>query len=99
MIDGGDVRLVLYSKLAFYPVHWLALEELVRRYRAGAVALAAPPPELTSLHAALGTADPERADGLPIEVRRMPTGSRRVYVKYSPRTGIVRPSILSAQPA
>ena len=24
--------LVLYSRLAFYPVHWLALEEIVRRY-------------------------------------------------------------------
>ena len=33
--------LVLYSRLAFYPVHWLALEEIVRRYDARAVVLAA----------------------------------------------------------
>jgi glycosyltransferase involved in cell wall biosynthesis len=67
------VKLVLYSKLAFYPIHWQALEEIVRRYDVEAVVLAAPSPELPSVHEAHGTAEP----GVGIEVRRMPAGSRR----------------------
>ena len=82
---GEDARLVLYSRLAFYPVHWLALEELVRRYRASAVVLAAPSPELTSVHSALGTAEPEAAGDLPIEVRRMPEGPRRLRLSWLAR--------------
>ena len=39
--DTSRATLVLYSRLAFYPVHWLALEEVVRRYDARAVVLAA----------------------------------------------------------
>jgi glycosyltransferase involved in cell wall biosynthesis len=73
--------LVLFSKLAFYPVHWLALEELVSRYRVRAVVLAAPPPELPSVHAAHGTV----ADTGPIEVRRMPRGSRAERVAWLAR--------------
>ncbi len=72
-----EQTLVLYSRLAFYPVHWLALEQIVRRYRARAVVLAAPQPELPDVHRALGSSDPERSSGLPIVVRRMPAGSRR----------------------
>jgi len=36
--------LVLYSKLAFYPVHWLALEQIVAGHDVRAVVLAAPMP-------------------------------------------------------
>ena len=78
----GDATLVLYSKLAFYPIHWLALEEIVARYRVRAVVLAAPAPELPTVHAAHGTAEP--ADGR-IEVRRMPAGSRRERVVWLAR--------------
>ena len=96
--NGPDATLVLYSKLAFYPVHWLALEEIVRRYRVRAVVLAAPPPELTSLHAQLGTADPERAAGLPIEVRRMPPGSRGTRLAWLARQlRAVRPDVIWVQ--
>lgn len=77
---------VLYSRLAFYPVHWLALEEIVRRYEARAVVLAAPPPaDLPSVHAAHGEADPESAPGLPIEVRRVPPGSRVARLRWVAR--------------
>jgi glycosyltransferase involved in cell wall biosynthesis len=72
---GGRPRLVLYSRLAFYPVHWLALEEIVTRYDVEAFVLAAPAPELPSVHLALGSAQP--AAGVPIDVRRMPGGTRR----------------------
>jgi glycosyltransferase involved in cell wall biosynthesis len=69
--------LVLYSRLAFYPVHWLALEEIVRRYEAHAIVLAAAPPaDLPTVHQAHGTADPASASGLPIKVRHVPPGSR-----------------------
>ena len=78
--------LVLYSRLAFYPVHWLALEEIVRRYDVRAVVLAAEPPaDLPSVHRAHGTADPSRADGLPIDVRRVPPGSRRLRLSWIAR--------------
>ncbi len=77
------MRLVLYSRLAFYPIHWLALEEIAARYDVEAVVLAAPSPELPSVHAAHGTAEPGHGS----EVRRRPAGSRRE------RVGCVRSSI------
>jgi len=75
------VKLVLYSRLAFYPIHWQALEEIVRRYDVEAVVLAAPPPELPSVHEAHGTAEP----GGEIEVCRMPGGSRHERVTWLAR--------------
>ncbi len=68
------MKLVLYSRLAFYPVHWLALEQIVARYRVRPVVLAAPPPALPSVHEAHGRIEP---GGGPIEVRHMPAGTRR----------------------
>ena len=62
------MKLVLYSRLAFYPIHWQALEEIVRRYDVEAVVLAAPSPELPSVHEAHGTAEPAAG----IDVRGMP---------------------------
>ena len=76
------MKLVLYSRLAFYPVHWQALEQIAARYDVQATALAAPAPALPSVHEAHGTADP--ADG-EIEVRRMPAGSRRARVAWLAR--------------
>jgi len=75
------VKLVLYSRLAFYPIHWQALEQIVARYDVEAVVLAAPSPELPSVHAAHGTAQPVAG----IEVRRMPAGSRRERVTWLAR--------------
>jgi glycosyltransferase involved in cell wall biosynthesis len=74
--------LVLYSRLAFYPVHWQALEEIVASCSVRAVVLAAPAPELPSVHAAHGTAA-TTSDS--IEVRRMPAGSRRERVTWLAR--------------
>jgi glycosyltransferase involved in cell wall biosynthesis len=77
--------LVLYSRLAFYPVHWLALEEVVRRYDVRAVVLAAAPPaDLPTVHRAHGTAD-SGASGLPIEVRHVPRASRRERLTWIAR--------------
>src|SRR5688572_14660173 len=75
--------LVLYSRLAFYPVHWLALEQIVRRYDVGAVVLAAAPPaDLPTVHRAHGTADAGAASELPIEVRHVPRGSRAERLRW-----------------
>src|SRR5581483_2704525 len=75
LMPAGDETLVLYSRLAFYPVHWFALEELAARYRVRAVVLAAPAPQLASVHGAHGTAGQD-GGAAGIEVRRMPPGSR-----------------------
>jgi glycosyltransferase involved in cell wall biosynthesis len=78
--------LVLYSRLAFYPVHWLALEEIVRRYDAHAIVLAAAPPaDLPTVHQAHGTAGAAAALSLPIEVRHVPAGSRRERLAWIAR--------------
>jgi glycosyltransferase involved in cell wall biosynthesis len=76
------VKLVLYSRLAFYPVHWHALEEIVFRHDVEAFVLAAPAPELPSVHRAHGTAQPP--DGR-IDVRLMPAGSRRERLAWLAR--------------
>ena len=91
--------LVLYSRLAFYPVHWLALEEIVRRYDARAVVLAAAPPaSLPTVHVAHGLADPATVGGLPIEVRRVPAGSRRARLTWIARQlRDVRPDVIWVQ--
>jgi glycosyltransferase involved in cell wall biosynthesis len=75
------VKLVLYSKLAFYPIHWQALEEIVRRYDVEAVVLAAPSPELPSVHEAHGTAQPAAG----IDLRAMPATSRRERASWLAR--------------
>lgn len=72
------MKLVLYSRLAFYPTHWQALEEIVRRCGVEAFVLAAKAPELPSVHEAHGTAEPGRG----IVVRRMPDGPRRDRVVW-----------------
>lgn len=78
-------KLVLYSRLAFYPVHWLALSEIVRRYETEAVVLAAAPPaDLPAVHRAHGTAR-EAGSRLPIDVRQVPPGSRRSRLAWIAR--------------
>ena len=91
--------LVLYSRLAFYPVHWLALEEIARRYDVRAVVLAAAAPrDLPTVHQAHGTADPANAASLPIEVRHVPRGSRRERMTWIARQlRTIRPDVIWVQ--
>jgi glycosyltransferase involved in cell wall biosynthesis len=85
-MSSSRETLVLYSRLAFYPVHWQALEEIVRSYDVRAVVLAAAPPaDLPTVHIAHGSADPATAGGLPIEMRRVPPGSRRARLAWIAR--------------
>lgn len=94
-----DETLVLYSRLAFYPVHWQALEEIVRRYAVRAVVLAAPPPaDLPTVHQAHGLSDPGGSPKLPIEVRHVPKGSRRARLAWIVRQlRSVRPDAIWVQ--
>jgi glycosyltransferase involved in cell wall biosynthesis len=95
MEPGVDVRLVLFSSLAFYPVHWLAYEEILERYHASGVVIAPPAPALTSVHRALGTME-ARAEGH--EVHRMPGGHPLVRLAWLARTlARVRPDVLWVQ--
>lgn len=102
LLLGSSAReqtLVLYSRLAFYPVHWLALEEIVRRHDTNAVVLAAgPPADLPTVHQAHGTADPAAPSSLPIEVRHVPRASRRERLVWIARQlrGI-RPDVIWVQ--
>jgi glycosyltransferase involved in cell wall biosynthesis len=91
--------LVLYSRLAFYPVHWLALEEIVRRYDVHAVVLAAAPPaDLPTVHQAHGTAGPPVSSSLPIEVRRVPAGSRTQRLRWiASQLRAIRPDVIWVQ--
>ncbi len=94
-----DETLVLYSRLAMYPVHWQALEEIVRRYAVRAVVLAAPPPaDLPTVHQAHGLSDPGGSPELPIEVRFVPRGSRRARLAWIRRQlRSVRPDAIWVQ--
>ena len=83
-MDDRRPALALYSPLAFYPVHWRALLEVVRITEAKATVLAGRPSTLPAVHVAHGVADPE-TEGLPIEVRRMPDGSRATRVAWLAR--------------
>jgi glycosyltransferase involved in cell wall biosynthesis len=95
----SEQTLVLYSRLAFYPVHWLALEEIVRRFEARAIVLAAAPPgDLPTVHQAHGTADPASASGLPIQVRHVPPGSRLERLAWVARQlRAIRPDVIWVQ--
>jgi glycosyltransferase involved in cell wall biosynthesis len=94
-----EQTLVFYSRLAFYPVHWLALEEVVRRFEARAIVLAAAPPaDLPTVHQAHGTVDPTGASALPIEVRHVPRGSRRERLAWIARQlRAIRPDAIWVQ--
>jgi glycosyltransferase involved in cell wall biosynthesis len=78
-------------------VHWLALEEVVRRFEARAIVLAAPPPaDLPTVHQAHGKADP--AAGLPIQVRHVTRGSRRERLAWIARQlRAIRPDVIWVQ--
>jgi glycosyltransferase involved in cell wall biosynthesis len=98
MAAQRDDTLVLYSRHAFYPVHWLAVEEIARRYSVRIVVLAGLPAELPSVHVAHGEADPQPAAWLPVEVRQMPAGSRSKRLSWLAReVRSVRPDAIWVQ--
>jgi glycosyltransferase involved in cell wall biosynthesis len=81
--DSGDKRLVLYSKLALYPMHWMAFVHLCSRYRVRGTAIANVAPSLPSVHQQLGWVNARTAqqDGTSLDVRFVPA-ARRVRQMY-----------------
>jgi glycosyltransferase involved in cell wall biosynthesis len=65
-------RLVLYSELALYSIHWAAFRQLCEECDADGVAFARPAADLPAVHQQLGWAD-GTGDG--IEVRTIPDSS------------------------
>jgi glycosyltransferase involved in cell wall biosynthesis len=76
------LRLVLYSELALYPIHWAAFRNLCTEYDAEGVAFARSNADLPAVHQQLGWVD-EADEGA--EVRRIPTGSSVGRVRWLTR--------------
>lgn len=72
----------MISRLAFYPMHWAAVESLARETRGPVAVVAASPPSIPSVHQSLGWVDPAGwgSDGADISVLRMPddAGLKRI---------------------
>lgn len=69
-------KIVLYSRLAFYSIHWAALEEISRNYAVQCIVIAnTDTPDIPAVHRQLGSIDPKSSnENNPIEVRVMPKG-------------------------
>lgn len=76
----SDLNLVLFSRMAFYPMHWEAFRYLCRHYQVSGAVITREVAELPSVHRQLGIADPTVAD-FPVQVLRMPAGGwlRRIW--------------------
>jgi glycosyltransferase involved in cell wall biosynthesis len=76
------LRLVLYSELALYPIHWAAFRRLCDDYDAEGVAFARSSADLPAVHQQLGWVD-GTAEG--VEVRTIPAGSSVSRVRWLSR--------------
>ena len=83
MIEPIERKLVLYSHLAFYPIHWQAFLHLCAHYRVRGTAIAVAQADLPLVHQQLGWVDPPsyRARPHAPAVRILPARNRlaRVY--------------------
>ncbi len=66
-----EEKLILYSKLAFYPMHWEAFKYLRTHYAVRGTVIANTPPLIPSVHQQLGWIDPQR-EPTSFDVRLMP---------------------------
>lgn len=78
VVEVRDETLVLYSKLAFYPIHWEAFKYLCIHYRVRGTVIVNTPPNLATVHQQLGSVDPQADahDGFSADVRFMPETAR-----------------------
>ena len=83
MIEPMERKLVLYSHLAFYPIHWQAFLHLCAHYRVRGTAIAVAQADLPLVHQQLGWVDPRTIgqDAYAPAVRILPARNRlaRVY--------------------
>lgn len=97
MAHSNGERLVLYSKLAFYPIHWQAFEYLCAHYDVEGSVIANTPPTLPTVHQQLGWVTPQTA-AQEANVRLMPqTGplSKALWLRRELRA--LRPDVIWVQ--
>lgn len=96
MARATDERLVLYSKMAFYPVHWLAFCELCARYRVTGTVIANAPDEIPSVHRQLGWVDSAAVRG--VDLRLVPPGGRAAQGRWlRKQLGTIQPDAIWVQ--
>lgn len=84
VVDIRDETLALYSKLAFYPIHWEAFKYLCIHYRVRGTVIANTPPNLPTVHQQLGWGDPQADahDGFSADIRFMPEADRGTKARW-----------------
>jgi glycosyltransferase involved in cell wall biosynthesis len=91
-----EEKLVLYSKLAFYPMHWEAFKHLCAHYRVRGTVIANSPPYLPTVHRQLGWAAPH--DEPQVDVRLMPRTGHLAKVRWLRRELCsIRPDVIWVQ--
>lgn len=77
-------RLVLYSKLAFYPIHWEAFRYLCDHYRVRGTVIAGPTPCLPGVHQQLGWVDPQNVvhSNGSVNIYHMPDANRTMQARW-----------------
>ncbi len=77
------LRLLLYSKLAFYPIHWQAFLYICSQYCVDGVVIANTPPPIPAVHQQLGTVSPVmQAENLGIQLYYMPETDWREKTRW-----------------
>jgi glycosyltransferase involved in cell wall biosynthesis len=97
MMHTHDERLILYSRLAFYPMHWEAFKYLCAHYAVQGTIIANSPPGLPTVHQQLGWASPQHEHS-DIDVRLMPqTNALAKSFWLRQQLGSIRPDVIWAQ--
>jgi glycosyltransferase involved in cell wall biosynthesis len=90
-------RLVFYSKLALYPMHWQAFEYLCAHYAVRGTVIANAPPTLPTVHQQLGWVTPQTA-AQGADVRLMPqTGPLSKALWLRRELHALRPDVIWVQ--
>jgi glycosyltransferase involved in cell wall biosynthesis len=86
-MGGARKRVVLFSKLAFYPTHWEAFKFICVHYRVEGTIIAQPPPEVPAVHR-VAWVTPERRehDAFRPPIFEMPTGSLLAQARWLHKT-------------
>jgi glycosyltransferase involved in cell wall biosynthesis len=80
-MSNADERLILFSRLAFYPMHWQAFRYLCTYYAVQGTLIANAPPFIPDVHRQLGWIDPQR-EAAPFDVRLVPQGNKVAKVLW-----------------
>jgi len=80
----SDERLVFYSKIAFYPIHWEAFKYLVSHFRIRSTVIADAPPDLPTVHQQLGWIESRTVfqEDPSLEIRFMPEASLTIKARW-----------------